>query len=71
MTTTRPSQTIRWRSFQRWFERGNFEIVRASYQNLLMNLVRLRTVFVPVFIVACLSVFSADPVSGAELLSGD
>jgi multidrug efflux pump subunit AcrB len=49
--------------FQRGFERL-FERVRSSYANLLTNLIRLRAIFVPVFLLACLSVFLLIPFLG-------
>jgi len=49
--------------FQRWFERG-FESVRSSYQNLLTRLVELRKLFVPIFLLFCVSVFLLVPYLG-------
>jgi multidrug efflux pump subunit AcrB len=49
--------------FQRWFE-GNFERVRSAYANLLAGLIAARTVFVPVFLLACLCVFLLIPFLG-------
>ena len=49
--------------FQRWFERG-FERVRSSYQNVLTRLVEMRKLFVPVFLLFCLSVFLLVPFLG-------
>jgi multidrug efflux pump subunit AcrB len=49
--------------FQRLFERG-FESVRSSYQSLLERLVALRAIFVPVFILFCVSVFLLVPFLG-------
>jgi multidrug efflux pump subunit AcrB len=49
--------------FQRGFERG-FESVRSSYQNTLARLVEARKLFVPVFLLFCLSVFLLIPFLG-------
>src|ERR687891_421573 len=46
--------------FQDSFERG-FERLRNSYQRLLMTLVRRRFVFVPVFLLLCLSAWALTP----------
>ena len=57
-----PSQNIFGR-FQRWFE-FHFEKVRASYQNLLARLVGARKVFVPVFLLGCLTMTLLIPFLG-------
>jgi multidrug efflux pump subunit AcrB len=57
-----PSNNILAR-FQRGFERI-FESIRASYQDLLGRLVLSRTVFVPVFLLACLCAFLLVPFLG-------
>ena len=49
--------------FQRWFN-GRFEALRASYQNMLVRLVEMRKIFVPVFLLLCLSVFLLIPFLG-------
>ena len=49
--------------FQRKFE-AVFERVRSSYEDLLEHLVSVRTVFVPVFLLACLCVFFLTPFLG-------
>jgi multidrug efflux pump subunit AcrB len=49
--------------FHRAFE-YRFEKVRASYQNMLGRLVSLRFVFVPLFLLGCLSVFLLIPFLG-------
>ena len=49
--------------FQRGFNR-RFEGVRASYQGLLGKLIGLRKLFVPIFLLACLSVFLLIPFLG-------
>src|SRR5919106_3791740 len=46
--------------FQDWFERG-FERLRHSYQRLLRTLIRRRFVFVPVFLLICLSAWALTP----------
>ena len=46
--------------FQHAFERG-FERLRGLYHALLAGLVRRRTIFIPVFLGACLSVFVLVP----------
>jgi multidrug efflux pump subunit AcrB len=46
--------------FQDWFERG-FERLRHSYQRLLTTLVHRRFIFVPVFLLLCLSAWSLAP----------
>ncbi len=49
--------------FQRAFERG-FERVRAAYQSLLERLIDTRRVFIPVFLLLCLSAFLLVPFLG-------
>ena len=49
--------------FQRKFE-AVFERVRSSYEDLLEHLVSVRTVFVPVFLLACLCAFLLAPFLG-------
>jgi multidrug efflux pump subunit AcrB len=49
--------------FQRWFN-GRFEALRASYQNMLVRLVEMRKIFVPAFLLLCLSVFLLIPFLG-------
>ncbi len=49
--------------FQRWFN-GRFEALRASYQNMLVRLVEMRKIFVPLFLLLCLSVFLLIPFLG-------
>ena len=49
--------------FQRWFERS-FERFRTGYQDLLGRLVSVRKVFVPLFLLLCLSVFLLIPFLG-------
>jgi multidrug efflux pump subunit AcrB len=51
--------------FQRGFERG-FERVRNSYQLLLTRLVFSRKLFVPAFLLACLSAFVLLPFLGQD-----
>jgi CzcA family heavy metal efflux pump len=51
--------------FQRGFERI-FERVRLSYSSLLNRLVSLRKVFVPAFLVVCLSAFVLIPFLGQD-----
>ncbi len=51
--------------FQRGFERG-FEAVRAHYQDLLGTLVHARVVFVPLFLLACISAFALAPFLGQD-----
>ena len=51
--------------FQRGFER-TFERVRASYQFLLTRIVFSRKVFVPAFLLICLSVFLLLPFLGQD-----
>src|SRR3981189_2341380 len=51
--------------FQRGFERI-FERVRFSYSSLLNRLVSLRGVFVPAFLVVCLSAFVLIPFLGQD-----
>jgi multidrug efflux pump subunit AcrB len=51
--------------FQRGFEHG-FERVRASYQLLLTKLVLARKVFVPAFLLVCLSAFLLVPFLGQD-----
>jgi multidrug efflux pump subunit AcrB len=41
-----------------------FERVRSSYEDLLKHLVSVRTVFVPIFVLACLCAFLLVPVLG-------
>ena len=50
-------------AFQRAFERL-FERVRAAYQNLLGRLVLMRALFVPIFLLCCLSAFLLVPFLG-------
>jgi multidrug efflux pump subunit AcrB len=57
-----PSRNI-FARFQRGFERG-FERVRGAYAHLLTNLIALRTVFVPVFLLGCLCIFLLVPFLG-------
>ena len=57
-----PSRSV-FARFQRSFERV-FESIRSSYQNLLTRLISLRVAFVPIFIVACLTVFLLIPFLG-------
>jgi multidrug efflux pump subunit AcrB len=49
--------------FQRVFERG-FESVRSSYESLLSRLVNARKLFIPVFLLVCLSVGVLIPLLG-------
>ncbi len=49
--------------FQRAFNRG-FERVRLGYENLLGRLLAARVLFVPVFILLCLSTFALIPFLG-------
>ena len=49
--------------FQRGFERM-FERVRSSYQNLLTRLIEVRMMFVPIFLLFCLSLFLLVPFLG-------
>jgi CzcA family heavy metal efflux pump len=51
--------------FQQAFERG-FERVRDNYQGLLTRLVLRRTVFIPLFLLACLCVFFLVPFLGRD-----
>src|SRR5580700_4622594 len=51
--------------FQRGFERG-FERVRSSYQVALAWLVLHRKIFIPLFLLGCLSVFSLLPWLGQD-----
>jgi multidrug efflux pump subunit AcrB len=51
--------------FQRGFERG-FERVRHSYQVLLARLVNSRRIFVPAFLLLCLSAFLLVPWLGQD-----
>jgi multidrug efflux pump subunit AcrB len=51
--------------FQRGFERG-FERVRHSYQLLLARLVNSRRIFVPAFLLLCLSAFLLVPWLGQD-----
>ena len=46
--------------FQRAFERG-FERLRLGYQRLLTTLIRRRFIFVPVFLLLCLSAWALAP----------
>ena len=57
-----PSRNV-FARFQRVFESG-FERVRASYQNILMRLIELRTIFVPIFLVFCVCLFLLIPFLG-------
>ena len=49
--------------FQRWFNE-RFEAFRAGYQNMLVRLVEMRKIFVPAFLLLCLSVFLLIPFLG-------
>ena len=49
--------------FQRWFERG-FEALRTGYHNLLIRLVEMRWIFVPAFLLFCVSAFVLVPFLG-------
>ncbi len=49
--------------FQRGFERI-FESIRAGYQDLLGRLVAMRLIFVPIFLLACVSAFVLVPFLG-------
>jgi multidrug efflux pump subunit AcrB len=49
--------------FQRKFEHY-FERIRSSYENLLEQLVAMRTIFVPVFLLLCLCTFLLVPFLG-------
>ncbi len=49
--------------FQRGFERG-FERMRSGYETLLERLVMMRTVFIPVFLLLCLSTLLLLPFLG-------
>jgi CzcA family heavy metal efflux pump len=51
--------------FQRGFERG-FEQLRRGYHGILVTLVRRRGVFIPVFLVCCVSVFALLPWLGQD-----
>jgi multidrug efflux pump subunit AcrB len=51
--------------FQRTFERG-FERLRKDYQALLTALVHRRALFIPAFLLACLSVFLLVPWLGQD-----
>ena len=51
--------------FQRGFERG-FERVRGNYRGLLTRLVLNRKVFIPLFLLACFSVFALAPWLGQD-----
>ncbi|MHB1023225.1 MAG: efflux RND transporter permease subunit [Acidobacteriaceae bacterium] len=51
--------------FQRGFERG-FEQVRSSYEGLLQQLVAKRRMFVPLFLLACVTVFLLEPWLGQD-----
>ncbi len=57
-----PSQNIFGR-FQRWFE-YHFEKVRAGYQTLLARLVGARKLFVPIFLLGCLTMTLLIPFLG-------
>ena len=57
-----PSQNV-FARFNRWFEHY-FELVRSSYQGMLARLVSLRYVFVPVFLLGCLTVMLLIPFLG-------
>ena len=54
---------------QRAFERG-FERLRDGYQAILAVLVQRRVIFVPLFLLACLSAFLLYPVAGPGFLPG-
>jgi multidrug efflux pump subunit AcrB len=49
--------------FQRGFERG-FESVRSSYESLLTHLVKVRKIFIPLFLLACLVMLLLIPLLG-------
>jgi len=51
--------------FQQAFERG-FERLRLAYQRLLTTLVHRRLIFIPVFLLSCLSVFLLLPWLGQD-----
>jgi multidrug efflux pump subunit AcrB len=51
--------------FQRGFERL-FESLRASYQGLLTTFVHARVVFVPIFLLVCISAFALAPFLGQD-----
>ena len=57
-----PSQNV-FGKFQRWFE-YHFENVRAGYQNQLARLVGLRKLFVPIFLLGCLTMTLLIPFLG-------
>jgi CzcA family heavy metal efflux pump len=57
-----PSQSV-FARFQRGFER-QFERVRAGYEKILDGLIAARAVFVPVFLLLCLSAFVLLPFLG-------
>jgi multidrug efflux pump subunit AcrB len=57
-----PSRNI-FARFQRRFE-YYFEKLRSAYENLLEHLVSVRTIFVPVFLLICLSAFLLVPFLG-------
>ncbi len=57
-----PSQNV-FGQFQRWFE-FHFENVRAGYQNQLARLVGLRKLFVPIFLLGCLTMTLLIPFLG-------
>lgn len=58
----KPSNNI-FSRFQRGFER-TFERVRSSYQDLLSRLIDVRVVFIPLFLLVCLSTFLLIPFLG-------
>jgi CzcA family heavy metal efflux pump len=49
--------------FQRGFERG-FEAVRSAYESLLTQLVKVRRLFIPLFLLACLICMLLIPLLG-------
>jgi multidrug efflux pump subunit AcrB len=49
--------------FQRGFERG-FESVRSSYESLLAQLVKVRKLFIPLFLLVCLVMLLLIPLLG-------
>src|SRR5260370_22299247 len=54
--------------FQRAFERG-FERLRNAYQALLAALVHRRALFIPTFLLTCVSAFLLVPAVGQDFLS--
>ncbi len=59
---TVPSNNV-FSRFQRGFERL-FERVRVAYQDLLSRLIEARTIFIPIFLLACLAAFALLPFLG-------